>query len=303
MKKAAVLFLTIIFCFSFTGCHSFFHQTDDNVIYDSTDVYDETFSVTWDDVWEMELYDGAFEFVSKDDLSDKTLFGLNKLLAHCDYYGYPVKILSFGVSSVNDREVFAFVVPELCSDVISYIQSHNDNANDVQTAYLSVNVDNNTVESSLESYIASYVWFDELKTDIENAVPGSTVTSKWLWNQEQINACVKHDPADWEWYFNNFVFSSDPFDLLRNVEINVIVQPNLRESQVYRYSNALEFIAEKYYYTPDYSSDGDTATEAAFLSLVVPENDKIRSEIVSDCIPFGYNSYEYTDGVVIVKCV
>lgn len=296
MKKLIAILLSIVLLCSLTGCLRLSTNVKDN----TTDQDIQAANYTWNDIWSMELYDGAFDSILKTEFNDQVLNGLNKLIAYCEWYDQKVKIVSFGISNVNDNEVFMFAVPEYCSDVIDYFQNNTDATDYLQSAYLTYNINNNEITSSLESYIASYAWYKDLKNEIETEVTDVFVVSGYLWNQEKVSNRINHDLTDWEWILNNAddIFFTWNNNTMSNTSIYVIAKPNLSEKEIISVSNEIEPIAAKYHLEND-----NTVTENAMISLVVPADVYVQKDLISQSRPFVFNIYSNDDAYTIVKCV
>lgn len=261
----------------------------------------QTANYTWNDIWSMELYDGTFDLILKTEFNDQVLNSLNKLLAYCDGYDQKVKIASFGISDVNENEVFMFVVPEYCSDVINYFRNNTEQAtNYLQSAYLTYNMNNNEITSSLESYIVSYAWYKDLKNEIETEVTDAFVVSGYLWNQEKVSNRVNHDLTDWEWVLSNAddIFFTWNDNTMNNTSIYVITKPDLSENEITSVGDKIASIAKKYHL-----ESSNTVTENAMVSLVVPADIYVQKDLISQSRPFVFNIYSNDDAYTIVKCV
>lgn len=298
MRKIIAILLSIAFLCSLTGCL----RLSINMKDDTTEQDIQTANCTWDNIWSMELYDGAFDSILKTEFNDQVLHGLNKLLAYCDSYDQKVKIVSFGVSSVNENEVFMFVVPDYCSDVIAYFQNNTDQVTKhLQSAYLTYNMNTNEITSSLESYIASYAWYKDLKNEIETEVTDAFVVSGYLWNQEKVSKRVNHDLTDWKWILDNAddIFFTWNNNTMNNTSIYVITKPDLSENEIISVGDKIASIAAKYHF----ESNG-SATENAMVSLVVPSDIYVQKDLISQSRPFVFNTYSNgDDAYIIVKCV
>lgn len=296
MKKLIAILLSIVLLCSLTGCLRLSTNVKDN----TTEQDIQAVNYTWDDIWSMELYDGAFDLILKTEFNDQVLNGLNKLIAYCEGYDQKVKIVSFGISDVNDNEVFMFAVPEYCSDVIDYFQNNTDVTDYLQSAYLTYNINNNEITSSLESYIASYAWYKDLKNEIETEVTDVFVVSGYLWNQEKVSNRVNHDLTDWEWVLDNAddIFFTWNDNTMSKTSIYVIAKPNLSEKEIISVSNEIEPIAAKYHLEND-----NAVTENAMVSLIVPADIYVQKDLISQSRPFVFNIYSNDDAYTIVKCV
>lgn len=296
MKKLIAILLSIVLLCSLTSCLKLSTNVKDNI----TEQDIQAANYTWGDIWSMELYDGAFDSILKTEFNDQVLNGLNKLIAYCEGYDQKVKIVSFGISNVNDNEIFMFAVPEYCSDVIDYFQNNTDATDYLQSAYLTYNINNNEITSSLESYIASYAWYKNLKNEIETEVTDVFVVSGYLWNQEKVSNRVNHDLTDWEWVLNNAddIFFTWNDNTMSKTSIYVIAKPNLSEEEIISVSNEIEPIAAKYHLEND-----NTVTENAMISLVVPADIYVQKDLISQSRPFVFNIYSNDDAYTIVKCV